>query len=85
MKKRLIASLFMLSGSLASAFSVGVIVPYEDDTEKPLEEQQLTGEQKKKEALFRERLKQRDAKRLETKKAQEKFEREHRKKRVQEP
>jgi hypothetical protein len=71
MYKRTIAAVLLLTGCLASAFSVNVIVPYEDDTEKPEKKKQLTGEQKRQEALFRERLKQRDAARLKAQKAQE--------------
>ena len=71
MYKRAIAAVLLLSGSLASAFSVNVIVPYEDDTQKPEKKEQLTGEQKRQKALFQERLKQRDAERLEAQKAQE--------------
>ncbi|MEJ2467594.1 MAG: hypothetical protein P8Y65_06945 [Campylobacterales bacterium] len=71
MFKRAIAALLLLWAALASAFSINVIVPYEDDTEKPEKKEQLTGEQKRQKALFEERLKRRDAERLEAKKAQE--------------
>ncbi|MHC3994758.1 hypothetical protein ACXWTF_07995 [Thiomicrolovo sp. ZZH C-3] len=75
MKKSVFAAAFLLYGSLAFAVSVGVIVPYEEE-EKPAPKQELTAEQKKQEAVFKERLRQRDAERERAKEAQEKFKRE---------
>ncbi|UFS61572.1 hypothetical protein LOH54_07835 [Sulfurimonas sp. HSL-3221] len=75
MKKSIFAAAFLLYGSMASAVSVGVIVPYEEE-EKPAPKKELTAEQKKQEAVFKERLRQRDAERERAKEAQEKFKRE---------
>ncbi|WP_345969235.1 hypothetical protein WCX72_07645 [Sulfurimonas sp. HSL1-6] len=80
MKKSVFAVAFLLYGSLAFAVSVGVIVPYEEE-EKPAPKKELTAEQKKQEAVFKERLRQRDAERERAKEAQEKFRRELQEKR----
>ncbi|WP_345987051.1 hypothetical protein WCX18_07735 [Sulfurimonas sp. HSL1-2] len=80
MKKSVFAAVFLLYGSLAFAISVGVIVPYEED--EPAPEKELTAEQKKQEAVFKERLRQRDAERQRAKEAQEKFKRELQEKRL---
>ncbi|WP_345971947.1 hypothetical protein [Sulfurimonas diazotrophicus] len=74
MKKSVFAAAFLLYGSLAFAVSIGVIVPYEE--EKPVPKKELTAEQKKQEAVFKERIRQRDAERERAKEAQEKFRRE---------
>lgn len=78
MIKKWIATAFLLGGSTAFAVGVSVIVPYEDDTEKPAQEKTLTEAQQKQEALFRERIKQRDEMRRKKQKEQEMFYREQR-------
>ena len=79
MAKRLAAALLFLAGSLVSA-GVSVIVPYEDEAEKPAVKKELSPEEQKQEAAFRERIRQRDAARLEQQKAHDAFVREQREK-----
>ena len=75
MNKSMFAGICLLMGSLASGLSISVIVPYEEE-ETPAPKKELSAEQKKQEADFQERLRQRDAEREKAKEAQEKFRRE---------
>jgi len=81
MQKSAAAALLILCGTAAFA-GVMVIVPYEEESSgEPVKQKPLTEEQKKHEALFRERIKARDAKRQEAEKARQEFQTQQRKER----
>ena len=79
MEKRWIMAALLLASQAAFAISVNVIVPYEE-SEKPAPKKPMTDAQKQQEAIFQERIRQRDAQRQEAQKAHDEFVKQQREK-----